>query len=121
MTEFNGSNEPQEVKNAAGETVGHFIPAGAYRKMLDEQERLRHEVAGLRAAFAKVLPSDFFAKLPPDIQVVDPLKFAAACAIFGRKPEELVLTEEELEDLQKNGVPFGEVVDQIIREMGDRD
>lgn len=116
MTEFNGS-EPQEVKNAAGETVGHYLPEPAYRKLLDEQERLRQEIQGLRAIAEKLIPSDFFAKLPPGTHVVNPLKFAAACAIFGKTPEELVLKEEELEDILKNGVPFNkDVIDQIIRE-----
>lgn len=114
MAEPNGS---QEIKNAAGETIGHFLPEPAYQKLLDEQERLRRENVGLRAIAEKMIPPDFFAKLPPGTEVVNPLKFAAACAIFGKTPEELVLKEEELEDILKNGVPLTkDVIDQIIRE-----
>ncbi len=113
MAEPNGS---QEIKNAAGETVGHFLPEPAYQKLLEEQERLRRENAEYRAVVAKFIPADFFANLPPGGEVINPEKTAATLLMLGLKPEDVIPTEEEIRDIEKNGVPFADIVEQIIRE-----
>ena len=55
-TRLNGLNEPMEVCDEAGKTVGHFLPDGLYREFLvawskahlsnEELERRRQEPRG---------------------------------------------------------------------------
>jgi hypothetical protein len=83
-----------ELRDPSGRTLGVFVPNSMIQDLRAECERLRQQVTQLQAERDKYL------------------KFLKE--ITGGAP---LITAEEVAELDKNGIPFEQVIEQIERDL----
>ncbi|HWG42112.1 MAG TPA: hypothetical protein VN688_04950 [Gemmataceae bacterium] len=93
MSQLIDPTQGLELRNATSGTVlGSFISRDELQELIAERDRLRHQLAALQ---------------------VERDTYLTALYAFMRK--EVTISEEELRDLQTNGIPLRETIDEIER------
>ena len=99
-----------ELRDASGSTVGFVLPEQFLRDLLAERDALRKEVAELQEQLTAL--RDRAARVEAERDgYLESLHFLT-------RKDVVPFTEQELADLQKNGMPFDQIIPEIEQIVG---
>ncbi len=95
-----------QILDPEGKVTGSFVPERLFQQLMSERDDLRAEIDRLREEVANLRKANASTELERD-QYLKSLYFLL--------PKDFTFTEEEILDLQQNGVSLEETIEAIRR------
>jgi uncharacterized protein (DUF3084 family) len=104
MSESINFEQRLELRNASGTTLGYFVPNDTIHSLLTERDSLHQELTRLQKELAA---------LRKEKEEVETERNAYQQSLQALLKEDFTFTEEEILDLQQNGIPFEQVIAEV--------
>ncbi len=98
MSNAVGFGQGLELRDASGRTLGVFLPDAVIKELIAERDALRKQVAEQQEKLATL-------KAERD---------SYRQTVYALWPKDVpLLTEEELDEMKRNGIPFRQIIEEI--------